>query len=303
MKNIALVGATGNVAGRALEKLLQAGADVVALVRHPEKVPESTRSRIRVEQGSLEDSAFVDRATRAADTLLWLTPSTFVAEDFRAYTLGLARNAAQAIRDNGIQRVVFVSSHGADRTGLGQVSFAGEVEKVLEGAAPNTVSLRSAGFMENLLTSVEALKNGQLFGVLPPEKKYPLVATRDVGDVAARWLLDRTWRGHQVRGVHGAADLSTQDQADILGGVLGKPIQYRQIPLEALRETLLKRGATPSVAKGYVDMYRSFAREDYQPTEKRTVETTTPTTLEMFAREALAPRLQSATKEPDDDHL
>jgi hypothetical protein len=47
---------------------------------------------------------------------------------------------------------------------------------------------------------VEALQNGQLFGVLLPEKKYPLVATRDVGDVAARWLLDRSWSGHQVRG-------------------------------------------------------------------------------------------------------
>jgi len=296
MKNIALVGATGNVAGRALEKLVRAGAEVVALVRHPEKVPESIRSRVRLEHGSLEDGGFVARATRAADALLWLTPSTFVAKDFRAYTLGLARNAAQAIRENGIQRVVFVSSHGADRTGLGQVSFAGEVEKVLEGAAPNTVSLRSAGFMENLLTSAEALQNGQLFGVLLPEKKYPLVATRDVGDVAARWLLDRSWSGHQVRGVHGAADLSTQDQADILGWVLGKPIRYQQIPLEALREAFLKRGASPSVAEGYVDMYRSFAREDYQPTEKRTAETTTPTTLEMFAREVLAPRLQSASE-------
>jgi uncharacterized protein YbjT (DUF2867 family) len=292
MKNIALVGATGNVAGRALAKLVEAGAEVVALVRHPEKVPESIRSRVRVEQGSLEDGAFVARATRAADTLLWLTPSTLVAEDFRAYTLGLARNAAQAIRDNGIQRVVFVSSHGADRTGLGQVSFAGEVETVLEAAAPNTVSLRSAGFMENLLISIEALKNGQLFGVLVPEKKYPLVATCDVGDVAARWLLDSSWSGHQVRGVHGAADLSTQDQADILGRVLGKPIRYQQLPLERLREAFLKRGASPSVAEGYVDMYRSFAREDYQPTEKRTAETTTPTTLETFAREVLAPRLR-----------
>jgi uncharacterized protein YbjT (DUF2867 family) len=67
--------------------------------------------------------------------------------------------------------------------------------------------------------------------------------------------------------VHGASDLSTQDQADILGRVLDKSIRYQQIPLEALREALLKRGASPSVAEGYVDMYRSFVREDYQPTE------------------------------------
>jgi uncharacterized protein YbjT (DUF2867 family) len=289
---IALAGATGNVAGRALEKLVQAGAQVSALVRHPEKLPESLRSKLHVEHGDLEDGAFVARATRAADALLWLTPTAFVAPDFRGYTLGLARNAAQAIRENLIQRVVFVSSHGADRSGLGHVSFAGEVEKVLEAAAPHTVSLRSAGFMENLLASAEALKNGQLFGVLPPDKKYPLVATRDLGDVAARWLLDPSWSGHQVRGVHGPEDLGAQEQVDILSRVLGKPIRYQRIPPEALRDTFLKRGASPSVADGYFNMFKAFAHEDYQPTEKRTAETTTPTTLETFVREVLAPRLR-----------
>jgi uncharacterized protein YbjT (DUF2867 family) len=292
---IALVGATGNVAGRALEKLAAAGAQVVVLVRHPEKLPEPIRSKAQVEQGTLEDGSFVARATRAtpaADALLWLTPPTFVAKDLRAYTLGLAQNAAQAIRENKIARVVFVSSHGADRSGFGNVSLAGEVEKVLEAAAPNTVSLRAAGFMENLFASVEALKNGQLFGVLLPDKKYPLVATRDIGDVAARWLLDPNWSGHQVRGVHGPEDLTAQEQVDIMSRVLGKPIRYQQIPPEALRDTFLKRGASPSVADGYFDMFKSFAQKDYQPTETRTAETTTPTTFETFVREVLAPRLR-----------
>ena len=70
MKKIALVGATGNVAGRALEKLVEAGAEVVALVRHPEKVPESLRSRVRVEHGNLEDGAFVARTTREGSMIL-----------------------------------------------------------------------------------------------------------------------------------------------------------------------------------------------------------------------------------------
>ncbi|RKH61284.1 NmrA family NAD(P)-binding protein [Corallococcus llansteffanensis] len=289
---IALVGATGNVAGRALAQLVQAGAQTVALVRHPEKLPESLRARVHVEQGDLEDGAFVVRATRGADALLWLTPTTFSAADFRAYTLGLARNAAQALQQNGIQRVVFVSSHGADRSGLGQVSFAGEVEKILEAVAPHTVSLRSAGFMENLFASVGTLKQGQLFTLLPPDKKYPLVATRDVGDVAARWLRDSTWTGHHLRGVHGPEDLSAQDLADILGRVLGRPVRCQQVPQDSVRDAFLERGASPSVADGYFHMFRSFAHKDYQPTEPRTAETTTPTTFETFVRESLSPRLQ-----------
>ncbi len=287
---IALVGVTGNVAGRALKKVLEANADAVVLVRHPERLSPSTRAK--VEQGDLEDPAFVTRATRGVDALLWLTPSTFAARDFRQYTLGLAQNAARAIRDNQIARVVFVSSHGADRVGAGQVSFAGEVEALLAAAAQHTVSLRSAGFMENLLTSLEPLKNGQLFGVLIPEKKYPLVASRDLGDVAARWLLDPSWTGRQLRGVHGPQDVSALDQVEILGRVLGTPVQYRQIPLEALRDAFLKRGASPSVAEAYFEMFRAFAQSDYRPTEPRTAETTTATTLQTFAREVLLPKLR-----------
>ena len=289
---IALVGATGHVAGRTLKTLVDAKAEVVVLARHPEKLPATLRSQVRVEQGALEDRAFVARSTQGVDALLWLTPSTFAADDFRAYTLALAENAAHAIRANAIARVVFVSSHGADRVGAGQVTFAGEAEKILAAAAPSTIFLRSAGFMENLMTSMETLKNGQLFGVLLPEKKYPLVSARDVGDVAARWLVDATWSGHRICGVHGAEDLSTHDQVETLTRVLGRPIRYQQIPVSALREAFLKRGASASVAQGYYDMFNTFAAADYRPAEARSAETTTATTLESFVREALAPRLR-----------
>ncbi|MFO0747318.1 MAG: NAD(P)H-binding protein [Myxococcota bacterium] len=288
---IAIVGATGHVVRRALEQAAERGAPVTALVRHPEKLPAALRSSIRVEQGDLADGAYVARATRGADALMWLTPGTFAAPDLHAYTLGLAENAARAIAANGIRRVVFVSSHGADRAGLGQVSWAGEVERALAAAAPNLVALRSAGFMENLLGSLDALRQGQLFGVLRPDKTYPLVAARDVGDVAARWLLDASWSGHQVRGVHGPEDLSAEDQAAILGAALGRPVSYRQIPPAALRAKLVERGASASVADAYAAMFAGFAAPDYRPSEPRTAETTTATTLATFAQEVLAPRL------------
>lgn len=288
---IAIAAAAGNVAGRALEKIVEHGAEAVALVRHPEKVPSSLRDRVRIEIGSLEDAAFVAGATRGVGALLWLTPTTFGAEDFREHTLGLARNAAHAIRENGIRRVVFVSSHGADRAGIGHVSFAGEAEKILAAAAPSTMALRSAGFMENLLSSIDALKSGELFGVLPPAKTYPLVATRDVGDVAAKWLLDGSWSGHHVRGVHGPTDVSANDQVAILSRVLERPIRYRHIPAAALRAAFVKRGASASVADAYEAVFAAFAHADYAPTEKRNEETTTPTTLETFAREILRDKI------------
>jgi uncharacterized protein YbjT (DUF2867 family) len=289
---IAVAGATGNVAGRALEKLVQAGAEVTVLVRHPEKLPASLRSKVHVEEGSLDDAAFVTRATRGAQALFWLTPPNFAAQDLKAYVLGLAENAAKAIRENKIGRVVFLSTHGAERDGFGPVSYAGKVEKLLESAAPNALALRAGSFMENLLNSLATLKEGRLFGTNPPDKKYPLVATRDIGDAAAHWLLDEKWTGHRTVGVDGPVDSSAREQVETLSRVLGKPVTYQQIPAEQVKQNFLKMGATPSVAGAYAEMMGAFAAESYTPTEKRTAQTTTPTTLEQFAREVLAPRLR-----------
>jgi uncharacterized protein YbjT (DUF2867 family) len=209
-----------------------------------------------------------------------------------AYAVGLAENAARAVRENKIERVVFLSSHGADREGFGPVTTAGKVEKILAAAAPNALALRAGSFMENLLSSVATLKEGRLFGTLEPGQKAPLVATRDIGDVAARWLLDSKWTGRRVVGVQGPADLSPQDQAQILSRVLGKAIQYVRVPPESVKENFLKMGASPAVATAYAEMMKGFADPSYSPAEKRSAETTTTTTLEEFAREVLAPRLR-----------
>lgn len=69
-----------------------------------------------------------------------------------------------------------------------------------------------------------------------------------------------------------------------LVGVLGRPVRCQQIPAEALRQKFLERGASASVAEAYFEMFKGFAREAYEPSERRTVETTTPTTLDSFLR-------------------
>lgn len=58
--------------------------------------------------------------------------------------------------------------------------------------------------MENFLLSLPTIaESGTIYGAFPPDLRFPMVATRDIGDVAANWLLERTsWSGHHVQGVH-----------------------------------------------------------------------------------------------------
>ncbi len=288
---IAVATPTGHIGARVVEKLLAAHAELVLLARKPENLPETAQRQARVAKGNLEDGAFVRRATEGAETLFWLTPPNFGAPDLRAYMVGLAENAASAIRQNHIARVVNVSSHGAGQPNLGPVEWIGEVEKVLDGAAPNTVQLRAGSFMENLLPQVPMLKQGQLMDAADPGHSMPWVATRDIADVAAKWLLDSGWTGHRIVPVLGPRDLKLSEVLATLSAVLGKTIAQQRIGFDAVRESFLKRGASQSVADAYRSMVATF-QSGVVKEEPRTPEATTPTTIEQFAREVLKPLVE-----------
>lgn len=286
---IAVTTPTGNIGSRVVEKLIEAGADLTVLARDPAKLPDDVRARATVRQGTLEDVGFVRAATAGADALFLLIPPTYTTDDWAGFQLGIGRAAADAVRANGIRRVVFLSSGGAHRDDLFAVSRLGKVERMLEEAAPDVVSLRAGFFMENFLSAVPTIADhGAIYMTLNPDLSLAVVATRDIGDEAARWLLDEGWSGHHVRAVQGPADITPDDVAAAFSAVLGREVRYVQVPEEGAREALRGMGASEHVADEYPRMFTAFNQHAHDR-EPRTPETTTPTTIEAWAREVLLP--------------
>ncbi len=289
---------TGHVGSRVVERLLAAGADLTLVARDAGRLSTAARARARVVEGTLEEPATLRAATRGADALFLVIPPHFTTADWRAFQLGVGRTAADAVAANGVGRVVFLSSAGAQRDDLYAVSRLGEVEQLLAGVAPNVVALRAGYFLENFLTSVPTLAadgpdGAAVYMTLPPERRHPMVAARDIGDVAATLLLDGTWRGHHVRGVHGAADTSPEEAVRAFAAALGRSVRYVQVPDASMRDALLGLGASAHVAEEYPKLMRGLARLDYAA-EPRTAATTTPTTVDAWAREVLAPAVADA---------
>lgn len=282
---------TGNIGRRITEKLLDAKSDVTILARSPEKVADLAARGAKVRQGSLEDADFVARATEGASTLFWLTPPNMVSDDVRAFQLRLGKNAAAAIKKNGIGRVVNLSSVGAQHaSGVGLVTGLHHVERAIDEVAANVTHLRAGYFMENLLHSADTIKSvGSIFAPLPADLPFSMVATHDIGDVAAARILDESWRGRTYVGVHGPEDLSLAKAAAILSEALGKPIAYVQVPPSAVADALKKLGVSASMIDGFLEMYAGFASGLGKAAEPRTAATTTPTSLASFAREVLKP--------------
>ena len=157
---------------------------------------------------------------------------------------------------HGVQRVVGVSALGRGVPGnAGYVTASIAMDDLIASSGVAYRALAMPSFMDNLLRQVESIKHrGTFVSTIRPDLEAPTCATQDIAAVAARLLLDRTWNGTADVPVLGPEDLSHDEMATVMSEVLGSPVRYQQIPLAAMKATMLERGMSEAMAQGRIDM-------------------------------------------------
>lgn len=278
---------TGNVGSRVLRLLVQAGVRPVALLRDPARLPPELSGLVEAVRADQTDRDAVLRVTAGADRLYWVNPPAPFGSDPLAQHAVCARVVSDAVRENGIGGVVFQSSAGAEkRHGAGDIDGLGATEEALDATGAPVVHLRCGYFATNLLMSADEIAAGTLSTPWPLDHPLPWVVPRDIGDVAAARLLGPAWTGWVVQGVHGPADLSFTDVAEVLAGVRGHPVRAVHVPDAEFREMLGGVGMTPAEVDAIAGMAAGLTG-GFVPEQPRDVTTTTPTTLRSWAAEHL----------------
>jgi len=197
------------------------------------------------------------------------------------------------VRTNNIPRVVVLSSIGANlSSGVGPINGLHDVEDYFGEAADNVTFLRPGFFFENLFWQLDSIKKwGRISLPISGSRRYPMIATRDIGRAAADRLRDRNWTGHHVRELHGPADVCFDDVAKTLSDVLGRKIVYVKCNRDDLRQEMLNNAMSENAADLMLELYDAVEAGRLQATQPRLPETTTATTLAEFAREALLPMI------------
>jgi uncharacterized protein YbjT (DUF2867 family) len=288
-----IVNTPGGNIGRPLTGfLLDAGADVTIISRNPDRDADLVGRGAKLTQGSLDDPATLREAMQGAGSLFWLTPPNFQ-PDFQDWACQSAERAIALAKEAGIVRFVVLSSVGAHSgPGAGPVSLLGEVEKIFLSQCDNCVVMRPAYFMENWLHHLPTVaKDNAVFLPLPPEKSLPMVATRDIANLAASVLLDDAWTGQRFLGVHGPEDLTHLRATEIISAELGRTVTYVEITMDQMRQALLAMGTPDFVVDMYLELYQAMSDGRLDSAEPRTAETTTPTSLAQFTREVIKPML------------
>jgi uncharacterized protein YbjT (DUF2867 family) len=285
---------TGNVGSRVVRLLIQAGVRPTLLARHPARLDPATRECADVVEADLADAATVVRATRNADALFWVNPPTTDPDaDPIAWYAGLGANAACAVTENQIGRVVFLSSIGAElRTGAGEIDGLARTEEQFDATGAAVLHLRCGYFFTNL--DLDSLREGVLKAPMALNYAQPWVDPRDIGDIAAVRLLCADWSGRQVQAVHGPEDLTLARAADIISEATGHRIRAETISGQAWRSALRSAGFGPRQVEGIAGM-SAVTRDGFVPEDKRSIVTTTPTTLAAWAHAYLRPVLANTS--------
>jgi uncharacterized protein YbjT (DUF2867 family) len=283
---------TGNIGSRVVRLLLQAGARPTLLARNSARLDPRVLEHADVVWTDLADSDAVVRATRGADALFWVAPMmTDPDADPVAWYAQLGATAARAVTENGIARTVNISSVGAERgTGVGEIAGLARTEELLNATGASVVHLRCGYFYTNL--DLDSLRHGVVRIPAAVDFAQPWLDPRDIGDVAAARLLYAGWSGRQVQAVHGPEDLTLIKVAEILTKALGRPIRAETISDDELRASMRAAGFGEKQVEGMVGM-SAVMRSEFVPEDKRSIVTTTPTTLAAWAHAHLRPLLQA----------
>jgi uncharacterized protein YbjT (DUF2867 family) len=279
------------------QKLLASGAQVRVLGRDASRLAQFagqlSGNRAEVVAVDMEDAPALEKALSGARAVYAVMPPNLTAPDVRAYQERVTDSLAAAIRNNGVAYALALSSTGADlEKGTGPVLGLHSLEKKL-GAIDglNLLALRCGHFMENLLTQIGVIHSmGFMAGAVNADVPLPMIATADIGAVAAESLEKLDFTGKQTRELLGPRHVTNAEAAQIVGKAIGKPnLSYKHFPAMILKPAMKKIGLSANMVDLVLEMSESLNSGLMKSREPRSERNTTPTTLESFAATVFAP--------------
>lgn len=281
---IAVLGATGNTGSRIAELLLDAGHTVRAIARTPDRLAALAARGAQAVAADVTDVASLTVALRGTGAAYVLQPFDPSAPDFRARQRALGEPIVAALRAAGVPRVVALSSLGAEQpTGTGFITALHEQERRLRELDTRLTLLRPALFMESHLAALESVAaTGVLADAVAPDVALPMVATRDIAEVAVEELLRVDAGPLTIREILGPRDVTWPEVAEQLG------VPYVQVPYGEMAAALEQAGLPADVARHAVEMAQAFNERRVRSLSGRDPASTTPTTIEAFFAGVLA---------------
>lgn len=163
MLRIAIAGATGYIGGRLAPCLLDSGYALRCLVRSPRKLEGrewTTDSHVEIREVDLADTPSLTHELSGCYAAFYLVHSMMSAEgEYARRDLNLALTFANAARDAGVDRIIYLGGLGETGSGLSEhLSSRRHVEAALASTGVPVTVLRAAMIIGSGSASFEILR-------------------------------------------------------------------------------------------------------------------------------------------------
>ena len=195
--DVLVLGGSGYVGGRLVPDLLRNGRDVRCMTRSPvemasvewvvEQQADESTGTLEIVSGDLFDPASLDDAFRGARQVVYLVHS-LGDDDFEEKEATAARNASDAARRHGVERIVYLSGLGDESEDLSaHLRSRHAVGRELASGSAAVVELRAAVVLGAGSASFEMMRS--LVDLLPVMIAPTWVTTTSLQPIAVRDVL------------------------------------------------------------------------------------------------------------------
>jgi (4-alkanoyl-5-oxo-2,5-dihydrofuran-3-yl)methyl phosphate reductase len=243
-----VTGATGNIGGRVVDRLLARGARPRVFARDAEKARLRFGDRVDVAVGDLSDPASVARALRGIEALFLINAGPDLAAKDKA--------AAEAADSAGVRLVVKLSTYDvAQQVGTGAWHAAGEA--AIRASGVGFAFVQPSGFMDNFLFWAASIRSEGVVRSATADGRIPFVHSDDIAEVAVACMTTPGYQGEALP-ITGPEALSFGEMTEKVAAAIGRPLRFQPISDAEARRQHLAWGAPPPLVEARLSIFRAI---------------------------------------------
>ncbi len=250
-----IMGGTGHVGSATAAALLDRGEAVTIVTRDANRAGKWLERGAGIAVADVEDVASLRAVFRRGRRAFLLNPPADTTTDTDVVERRTVANILAALEGSGLEKVVAESTGGAqpgDR--LGDLNVLWELEEGLRRQPIPAAINRAAYYMSNWDGQLDAVRStGKLATMFAADLAIPMVAPRDLGEIAAERLLS-SLDDIGIRHVEGPARYSSADVAKAFSNAIDRPVEVDVTPRGKWKEAFLALGFSQAAAESYARM-------------------------------------------------
>jgi len=234
---IVITGASGQLGRLVIEALLQTvpAGEIVAAVRHPEKVADLAARGVQVRLADYDQPATLAAAFAGADKLLLISANEV------GRRVPQHRAVIDAAKAAGVGLLAYTSLLHADSSPLPLAAEHQETEALIRASGLPAVILRNGWYTENYLAGIPAaLQYGVVLGSAA-EGRIASAARADYAAAAAAVLTQDDQAG-RIYELAGDASYTLAELAAEITKQSGQAVNYQNLPESEFKAALLGAG-------------------------------------------------------------